>query len=146
VSALPLKPPVTGAAERRAGRDRLHTGLLVLGWALMIVLWWRVLLRTDTGLLVLAAVFVLASLLLNVTATTLWVEHNVRIFIEKGPRTGTTTTAILYEQDWVGRSVSADWAAMGSAREVVVSVEGGTKSFVSRDSAHPDPHAARAAA
>jgi hypothetical protein len=112
----------------------------------MIVLWWRVLLRTDTGLLVLAAVFVLASLLLNVTATTLWVEHNVRIFIEKGPRTGTTTTAVLYEQDWVGRSVSADWAAMGSAREVVVSVEGGTKSFVSRDSAHPDPHAARAAA
>lgn len=131
-------PPATGASPsgaRRLRREHLpwrvalwHLLMLVTGWTLFLLGWWRVSTRPwdseDLRLLF------LGSMLVFPVMTVAWVLHNVGIHRRKGPRKAVPPVKQVYEADFLGRDVQADWPALQQAREVTILVEGDTKRFL----------------
>lgn len=113
---------VTLEPEREPRREPMHAVVAGLGWLGFVWLWWDVVVETS-GAEVLRAVLLVVVLLLVVVPVNLgWVAHNVAIFRRKGPRTGLPSVSLDYEQDWTGRRVVADDAAVRDARLVEVDV------------------------
>lgn len=137
VPALAAARPVPrrgGAeAERSTGRDVGHGALVSVAWIFLLVLWARVLRGTSPELLLFAAGSVVVCAVVSITATRLWIAHNVAIFRAKGPRTGTPDVALDYATDWVGRAVAGDLDAARAAGIVVVCASPSRKVFL------PDP-------
>lgn len=101
--------------------------MLLLGWALFILGWWRVSTRPwDSADL--QALFIGSALVFPVM-TVAWVLHNVGIHRRKGPRRAVPAVNQSYEVDFLGREVQADWPALQQAREVTILVEGDRKRF-----------------
>lgn len=118
-------PPVTPEVSNRL----VHDLVALVGWMVLGALWWRVVTVTDLGLLRTLVVVVVGSFLVNAVVSMLWVRHNQRIFRRKGPRTGAPTRELVYDRDWTGRPVTADWDAVRVAPMVVVDVDGEHKRF-----------------
>lgn len=108
-------------AERDPRRDRRHLPLVGIGWLAGALLWWQVLGETSGQQAGIAASVILVSLAGSLTVNTLWVNHNLAIHRRLGPRTGLPSATLDYEQDWVGRTVTAHWDSVRGAREVLVS-------------------------
>ncbi|MFY7855292.1 MAG: hypothetical protein ACOVQT_04065 [Rubrivivax sp.] len=105
-----------------------HALMLLLGWALFLLGWWRVSTRPwDSADLKLLFV---GSMLVFPVMTVAWVLHNVGIHRRKGPRRAVPPVNQVYEADFLGREVQADWPALQQAREVTILVEGDTKRFL----------------
>lgn len=112
--------PLHLVAERDPRRDRRHLPLVSLGWTAGALLWWRVLGETSGHQVTVAVAVILLSLAASLSVNLLWVDHNLRLHRTRGPRTGLPTAALSYEQDWVGRSVTAHWDSVRGAQEVLV--------------------------
>lgn len=132
-AAPPVAARDAGSVERSTSRDLVHGAFLASAWALILVLWVRVLHGTDPEVLALAAGSVLACGIVSVVATRLWIAHNVGIHRRKGPRAAVPEVPLDYGHDWVGRAVAADWAAVRGAGIVVVCASSARKAFL------PDP-------
>lgn len=130
-SAAACPPDEGTAAERSTARDVGHGALVSVAWVFLLVLWTRVLRGTSPEMLLFAAGSVVVCAVVSITATRLWIAHNVAIFLAKGPRTGTPDVALDYAKDWVGRDVAGDLDAARVARIVVVCASASRKVFLS---------------
>lgn len=129
--AVPARP--SGSVERSTSRDLVHGAFLAGAWALILVLWVRVLRGTSPDVLLLAGGAVLVCGIASVAATRLWIAHNVGIHRRKGPRAAVPEVALDYGHDWLGRAVAASWPDVRAAGIVVVCASPARKAFL------PDP-------
>ena len=129
--AVPARP--AGSVERSTSRDLVHGVFLVGAWALILVLWVRVLRGTSPDVLLLAGGSVLVCGIGSVAATRVWIAHNVAIHRRKGPRGAVPEVALEYVHDGVGRAVAAAWPDVRAAGIVVVCASPARKVFL------PDP-------
>jgi hypothetical protein len=105
-----------------------HVLMLLTGWALFLLGWWRVSTRPwDSADLKLLFI---GSMLVFPVMTVAWVLHNVGIHRRKGPRRAVPAVNQSYEADFLGREVQADWPVLQQAREVTILVEGDRKRFL----------------
>jgi len=102
--------------------------MLLLGWALFLLGWWRVSTRPwDSADLKLLFI---GSMLVFPVMTVAWVLHNVGIHRRKGPRRSVPGVQERYDADFLGRQVQADWTSLQLAREITIVVEGDRKRFI----------------
>jgi len=102
--------------------------MLLLGWALFLLGWWRVSTRPwDSADLKLLFI---GSMLVFPVMTVAWVLHNVGIHRRKGARRSVPGAQERYDADFLGRQVQADWTSLQQAREITIVVEGDRKRFV----------------
>ena len=124
---LPSSQPAAGRPRLRGAQWLIHAVLLLLGWVGFVWMWWQVAGRPwDSADLV---VLIAASLIALPTVTLLWVVHNIALHRRKGPRTHSAVVFADYPNDWNGREVKADWAAVRAARIVVIEVVDGAKHY-----------------
>jgi hypothetical protein len=122
----------------------LHALLVGGGWAGFGWMWWLVAAQPwDVQRLVW---LIAGSVVVLPLATAAWVRHNREIFRRKGERRGVAAADLAYRNDWHGRVVQADWAALATARHVLVTVDGTTKRYLDAAPrpARPRPAPARA--
>lgn len=115
--------------ERSPRNDRLHVIALILPWALVALMWWRVL-RPGPAVLAGAGLFVTTCAVLTLGATMAWITHNLAIHRAKGRRRGLPSAELEYHHDWTGRPVVADWTAVRDASLVFVAGLHRHKTFV----------------
>ena len=108
-------PPLT--LRQKVG----HVLFVILGWVLFIWFWhiaagepW------DSAPLMF---LIIGSIIVSPLVTLFWIFHNMGIYKRKGPRKGMANVQPFYDVDWSGREVTADWAALTSARVVVIEVD-----------------------
>lgn len=110
-----------------------HLILVLAGWAIFLYWWYLVAVRgwaeTQIALIIFVTLFVAPAITLG------WVAHNLRIFKRKGPRLGAQRVAMDYERDWNQREVVADWAALGDAGVIAVTVDGDRKLYAAETGA-----------
>ena len=100
-----------------------HIILILLGWIVFFAFWAKVLWRDyetakHAGLLILIALFA-APLI-----TLVWVMYNQRLHRRKGARGAGFSPPEVYEKDWSGRSVFAEFPLLKATRNVeVISAE-----------------------
>lgn len=95
-----------------------HIVFIVLGWVLFAWSWIIVLSRPiQTGNLwwLMGAASVLLPLI-----TLAWIIHNVGINKRKGPRRAGRATPLVYEVDFHGRRIVADWNLLRTARTIEI--------------------------
>ena len=97
----------------------LHIVLVVFGWIVFFVFWAKVLWR-DTETAKQAGLLILIGLIATPLITLLWVIHNKWIYRRKGARGAGFAPPEVYENDWSGRSVFAEWPLLKSTRNVEV--------------------------
>lgn len=108
--------------ERLKGPLRVvgHVILVVAGWVIFFYWWYLVAIRgwaeTQVALIIFVTLFLAPAITLG------WVAHNLGIFKRKGPRKGVPKVAMDYERDWNQRQVVADWAALGEAGVIALTV------------------------
>ena len=105
----------------------VHLLALLAGWALFFYWWYEVAVQDWNRTQVALIIFV--TLLVAPTLTAAWVLHNLSMFRRKGPRLGVRKVPLEYPRDWNGREVVADWAALGAADLVEVTVQDGRKFY-----------------
>jgi len=120
---------VSGPGSRtQVGLKRLgHLLVVVIGWIGFVWLWLLVAKRPweSQGLMWL----IFGSLFAAPLLTGAWVLHNRSLHRRKGERQAVATADMSYAQDWHGRSVLADWAALRQSRLVLISIEGERKLY-----------------
>lgn len=108
-------------------RRLLHVALVAAGWLIFAWLWWRVFRHQTLGRELIIIVVAIGAFIPIVTS--LWVLHNLNIHRRKGPRRSVMHVDKIYERDWAGREVAADWQALSLAPSIVVTVEEGVKRY-----------------
>jgi hypothetical protein len=103
--------------------------VVIGGWALFIWMWRQVLLEVSAITVLRAAEVLGITLLVVGTLTTWWVMHNVRIFRRKGPRTGLRAVTSVFERDFVGRALVADWDELRTATCIEITAEDRSKRY-----------------
>jgi hypothetical protein len=131
----PRRPPAPDLRRRRPWWHRpVHALIVGGGWAGFAWMWWLVAAQPwDVQRLVW---LIAGSVVLLPLATAAWVRHNREIFRRKGERRSVADVDPGYARDWHGRAVMADWAALATARHVLVTVDGACKRYVD---ASPSP-------
>ena len=102
----------------------------IIGWAVFIYLWYLTLAHKVIGFrpyLELAAIVLTAVAVVAVTQW--WVWHNLQIWRRKGPRKQVTVADYDFSQDWLGRSVDADWQSLKNNDLITVTAEDGAKIY-----------------
>lgn len=112
-------------------QQALHLLLIAFGWCLFVWFWWQVVMvqEVDAREITLLA---LASGVVLPAVTLIWILHNRRLYERKGPRKTVREVEAVYERDWCGRPVHADWAALKHARVVVIRIDESGKHFTPR--------------
>jgi hypothetical protein len=111
--------------RRRAGQIAFVGG----GWALFIWMWRQVLLKVSAITVLRAAEVLGITLFVVGCITTWWVLHNVRIFRRKGPRTGLRAVTGVFDRDFVGRILVADWEELRGAGYIEITAEDRRKRY-----------------
>lgn len=107
-----------------------HFGVAMTGWGLLALAWWRVASDPgEAGTVVAIGLLVVAMLIVVVTATWLWIEHNLSIHRRKGPRRSVPAVAERFERDFLGRDLSADWSSVRASRRVEIRPDEDVKRF-----------------
>lgn len=114
----------------------VHLLAILAGWALFFYWWYEVAVQDWNRTQVALIIFV--TLVVAPVITVAWVLHNLSIFRRKGPRLGVPEVALEYQRDWNGREIVADWATLGAAGRIEVTVQGDRKLYTP-----VDPDAAR---
>lgn len=122
--------PSPGRERRRANgtlRKLAHLLLVVLGWVGFVWMWTLVASRPwdSRGLVWL----IVGALIVMPLLTGAWVWHNRALARRKGERRSVAAVDMSYAQDWHGRRVHADWAALRASRLVLIQVEGEDKRY-----------------
>jgi hypothetical protein len=96
-------------------RQAAHTAVGAAFWALLILLWVKLVRDHKVGAANIAySVQYLSIVAGAVLAVTIWwIRHNTRIYRRKGPRTGRPGTAPRTDEDRLGRPVR--WQLEGGA-------------------------------
>jgi hypothetical protein len=118
-----------------------HVILVVAGWFIFFYWWYLVAIRgwaeTQVALLIFVTLFAAPAVTLG------WVAHNLGIFKRKGPRKGVPPVAMDYAHDWNQRRVVADWATLGEAGVIALTVVDDRKLYapetVAVEPAQPEP-------
>jgi hypothetical protein len=119
------------APGRRHGwREAGHALLVATGWVGFAWMW--LLVARQRWEVEALAWLVGGSLVVLPLLTAAWVLHNRAIHRRKGERRAVAPVAMAYAHDWHGRAVQADWALLKRSRDVVVSVDSGTKHYARR--------------
>ena len=109
-----------------------HIVLVVVGWCIFGGFWWLVLLQTSHALSSIIWLFSGALVLLPVM-TLLWVLHNRGIYAHKGPRRQVQVVETDYAQDWMGRSVRAQFDQLKHASVITIISSDAEKQFLAWD-------------
>lgn len=122
--------PSPGRERRRANgalRKLAHLLLVVFGWVGFVWMWTLVAARPwdSRGLVWL----IVGSVIVMPLLTGAWVWHNRALARRKGERRSVAEVDMSYAQDWHGRRVHADWAALRASRLVLIQVEGEDKRY-----------------
>lgn len=96
-----------------------HIVFVVLGWIVFFVFWAKVLSR-DYETAKQAGLVILIGLIAVPLITLLWVTHNKWIFRRKGARGSGFAPPEIYQNDWSGRSVFAEFPLLKSTRNVEI--------------------------
>lgn len=141
--------------SRRGLPSRWHVLLHVLavgaGWLLFGLCWWLVLQQPrDSNAL---RNLIIGAAIVMPTLTLAWIVHNVGIHRRKGPRRAGAVVPLVYDVDFNGRRIEADWPALQRTRSVIIERTGDVKRYhcgnvprVLPASATDVPAAAKAAA
>ncbi|MBW7924109.1 MAG: hypothetical protein H3C59_05125 [Burkholderiaceae bacterium] len=110
-----------------AGRAALHIVGIAFGWALFVFGWIRVAaMPWDAhGLWVLIVV----SAIVLPTLTAIWIAHNLALYRGRHRRRAPALVECLYDVDWAGHPVHADWSALARADRIRIDVESGAKRY-----------------
>lgn len=92
----------------------IGAGWLIFGWS-----WWTVGFGQPFHPTVLATLIVI-TLILAPLITVFWVEHNRDIYSRKGQRRIGQRTHEVYQQDWTGRLVHAQFDTLRDSRMVMI--------------------------
>lgn len=130
-SDLPLSSPLAGS--RVGVRAAWQHAVGFAAWALLGAGWGRVVARGVPATMPVRDGLLVAGILLAIAvATGLWVRHNRAIYHRKGPRRAVPSTPGHPEHDRLGRTLRVDAAGVRGAREVVVTVGAGVKTYEPR--------------
>ena len=107
-------------------RVLLHGIALVAGWWLFLWFWVKVFIRQrnqwDTAVTLIIVAIIVVPIL-----TAWWISHNRAIYRRRGPRGRMIPGPEIYDVDWPGRRVEADWDALRQARSIRIIIDGGVK-------------------
>lgn len=109
-----------------------HIILVMLGWCIFGGFWWLVLLQTSHSLSSIIWLFS-AALVLLPAITLLWVLHNRGIYARKGPRRQVQVVETKYVQDWMGRTVRAQFDQLKHASVITIISSDAEKQFLAWD-------------
>ena len=101
-SSRSVRPPT----EASLGRRVFHTLVALAGWAIFAYWWTIVVHRVGRSEVRFTVLFILASFVICVTLTGLWVLHNRAIFRRKGARTAIREATLDYSHDPLGAAVT----------------------------------------
>ncbi len=109
------------APRLSTGQRLIHLLFVVLGWVGFVWLWWKVTTRPwDSADLM---ILIVGSLIALPAVTLIWVVHNLALHRRKGPRSHVPIRRFVYDKDWNGREVDANWLELSGARIVVIDVD-----------------------
>ena len=125
MSSSPLAPRRNGLPTR--WHVLLHTLAVAAGWLLFAFCWWLVLQQPRDG----SALrnLIIGALVVMPTLTVAWVVHNVGIHRRKGPRLAGAPVPLVYDIDFNGRRIEADWAVLQQTRSVIIERLGEVKRY-----------------
>lgn len=105
----------------------LHLPLIIAGWLLFAWLWWLVFRRSwqSSGLQNLVA----GAAIMLPTITLLWIAHNRNIYRRLGPRRNLRMVPMVYDADFFGRRIDADWPLLQQARMVTIVIDADGKHY-----------------
>lgn len=101
--------------------------LVLAAWVLFVVCWVMVALDTPISSIAVSAIVVGAAIAAFLLVTLLWIAHNLRIYRDKGPRTGVRKVVPDFSHDFVERPVVADWEDLRSSGLIAVTIDDGSK-------------------
>ena len=98
-----------------------HVLFVILGWVIFIWFWSLVSAQPwdSTPIMLL----IVGSLIVSPLVTLYWIFHNMGIYKKKGPRKGMADVKPIYDADWSGREITADWEALAKARVIVIEID-----------------------
>ncbi len=109
---------------------RLQPLALAAGWLIFVVLWLDVVTEATAATARLTGLLLTATLVLSLTLNLAWIAYSVGIYRRKGARFGIREIGFEAEQDFLGRPLVADWPALKNSALVTVTVQDGSKLFV----------------
>jgi len=113
-----------------------HIVLVVLGWCIFGGFWWLVLLQKTQPLS--SIVWLLSGALILLPLITLyWVLHNRDIYARKGPRRHVQVVETPYVQDWMGRTIRAEFDQLRQADCITILSSDKEKRFLAQDELSP---------
>ena len=111
------------------GHVFLHVLLVLIGWGIFGWGWWIVGFGQPFHPVVLATLIAI-TLILAPLLTFFWVHHNRDIYARKGQRRGVRSAPEIYQEDWTGRLVHAEFDALRNAQLVVINSTTDDKFFL----------------
>ena len=137
-------PPQRSAALGSWHVAATHALFIVLGWGMFAWSWVTVLSRPvqiENLLWLMGGAGVLVPAI-----TLAWIMHNVGINRRKGPRRSGRATHLVYELDFHGRRIIADWDLLRSVQRIEISLnEDGTKRYRASPASPSNASSAQAA-
>lgn len=100
---------------------------VLAAWVLFVVFWVMVAISTPISSIAVSAIVIGAAVAAFLLVTLLWVAHNLRIYRDKGPRTGVRKVTGDFSHDFVKRPVVADWDDLSTAGLIAVTIDDGSK-------------------
>ena len=97
----------------------LHVLVVAIGWGIFGWSWWTVGFNQPFHPTVLT-ILILLTLIIVPAVTLYWVEHNRDIYVRKGQRRGVHSAPEIYQHDWRGRMVHAQFDALRHSPLVII--------------------------
>lgn len=107
----------------------LHGLIVVMGWGIFGWCWWTVGFEQPLRATVLTTL-ILITLLIAPLMTLFWVAHNRDLYVRKGQRRGMRSAAEIYQNDWAGRRVHAQFGTLRHSSLVIINSTPDDKYFL----------------
>ena len=124
-------PDIRAPLEAPPARQFLHGVLAASGWVLFVWWWWIVLQDVTPAQVRFTTWFLVISLVIIASVTSLWAAHNQRIHQAKGARMGLPEVHEDFSRDVLGRPVEFPTSRdeCQTASIVIVRLENGRKLY-----------------
>jgi hypothetical protein len=105
----------------------IHLIFIVLGWLYFCLSWWMVIEHAAGATLL--NLLIVTALVAFPAVTLYWVFHNQRLYKRLGPRKAPVMVNAVYEVDFNGCRVEANWDDLQTCRRIVITRQENLKRY-----------------